>query len=53
MERAAKDPGNHAHILFLKIIPAQPLRQILAGHLLPGMCFYSFCQFLNRHALAA
>ena len=25
MERAAKDLGNHAHILFLKIIPSKTL----------------------------
>ena len=53
LERALQDPGDHPHILLLKIIPSQSLGQILSGHLLPCLRLDRLRQLLDRHTLSS
>ena len=44
---------DHPHILLLKIVSSQSLRQILSGHFHSGLFFYNLRKFLYGHAFSA
>ena len=43
---------DHPHILLLKIVTNQPLRQILAGHLHARLFLYDLRQLPDCHVIA-
>ena len=53
MKRTLKHFRDHTHILFLKIISAKTLGQILTRHLLSCLFFYLLCKFFDRHPFTA